>query len=397
MRLLVLSYYFPPDIGPGAFRTAAAVEALRERLGPGDSLDVIAMQPHRHVGACTATPIEIEESFSLRRVGVVCRRSSPWCALVNFVRYSSAVLRQVQSTHYDVVYASSARWMTAALGARVAARTGARLYVDLRDLVATDVAAVYPAISPLLMPALHALEHYVLSRADGVNLVSPAFVRYLGSRWRGRDWDVVPNGIDSEIAEFDFHPPPGYMPRHRLVLYAGNIGHGQALHKIVPPLAERLRDGYRFEIIGDGSARAHLSAAVAHLPHVRLCEQLPRSQLVARYAAADVLFLHLDRSAAFDLVLPSKLIEYAATGKPILAGVAGYAAEFTRRNIAGSSVFPPCDVDAAARALAQMPSGCFPRTAFLEAYQRRSQMRALADNVVALAGDRTVPVATPNG
>ena len=46
--------------------------------------------------------------------------------------------------------------------------------------------------------------------------------------------------------------------------------------------------------------------------------------------STDVLFLHLNDYSAFRKVIPSKIFEYAATGKPIVAGVSGYAAEFLR-------------------------------------------------------------------
>lgn len=383
MRFLALSYYYPPDIGPGAFRSAAVVEALRDRLRPGDSLDVVAMQPHRLVAARAAEGGWKEEGFALHRVRAPSDGTNSMGAAANFAAYSAAVLRHTRGRRYDVVYASSARWMTAALGARVAARIGAPFYADIRDIISTDVAAVYPRLSRVATPLLRRLESYVLSRATGVSLVSPAFARYLGPRWPGHTWDIVPNGIDAEVAKFDFGIGSVRQPLERVILYAGNVGHGQALHKIVPALADRLRERHRFVVIGNGSAHSRLAAAVRHLPHVELCAAVPRSRLLARYAAADVLLVHVDRTAAFDLVLPSKLIEYAATGKPILAGVSGYAAELATQ-IAGTSVFPPCDAGAAAAALARLPSATFSRTAFIKAYERKSQASALAERIMSL-------------
>ena len=46
-----------------------------------------------------------------------------------------------------------------------------------------------------------------------------------------------------------------------------------------------------------------------------------------------ILFIHLNAYPAFEKVLPSKIFEYAATGKPILAGVSGYSADFIRNNL----------------------------------------------------------------
>ncbi len=77
---------------------------------------------------------------------------------------------------------------------------------------------------------------------------------------------------------------------------------------------------------------------------------MPRAALLDVYRDAHVLFLHLGRLPAFEKVLPSKLFEYAALGKPVLAGVAGYAARFIRDEITNATVFAPGDVQGAVRA-----------------------------------------------
>lgn len=98
--------------------------------------------------------------------------------------------------------------------------------------------------------------------------------------------------------------------------------------------------------------------------------------------AADVLFLHLNDYAAFRKVLPSKLFEYAAMGKPILAGVAGYPADFIKSEIGNAAVFPPCDVEAAMRAFESLDLRCTHREVFVGKYARRNIMRALATDIL---------------
>ena len=46
---------------------------------------------------------------------------------------------------------------------------------------------------------------------------------------------------------------------------------------------------------------------------------------MSEYDKASILFLHLNDYEAFYKVLPSKIFEYATTGKPIIAGVNGFA------------------------------------------------------------------------
>ena len=41
MRVLILSFYYPPDIGPGALRAKSLVDALMETGDKGLEIDVI--------------------------------------------------------------------------------------------------------------------------------------------------------------------------------------------------------------------------------------------------------------------------------------------------------------------------------------------------------------------
>jgi glycosyltransferase involved in cell wall biosynthesis len=146
-----------------------------------------------------------------------------------------------------------------------------------------------------------------------------------------------------------------------------------------------LRGRARFVIIGDGGRRHALQEALAGLDNVELRAPVPRDALIEAYRAADVLLLHLNDYPAFRKVLPSKLFEYAAVGKPILAGVAGYAAEFIDKEIDNAAVFPPCDAAAAEAALAKLRLCITPRRAFVEKYTRARIMAAMADDILRTA------------
>lgn len=146
-------------------------------------------------------------------------------------------------------------------------------------------------------------------------------------------------------------------------------------------------------VIGDGSRRAVLEAAIAGsgADNVLVRPPVPREQLIRAYQAADVLLLHLGRQAAFERVLPSKVFEYAALGKPLLAGVAGYAARFIREEVDNAAVFAPGDAAAAAEAFAGLQLADHPRVAFIDKYRRSHISAAMAADVLALATQRQHP------
>lgn len=123
--------------------------------------------------------------------------------------------------------------------------------------------------------------------------------------------------------------------------------------------------------------------AEAGVDNVELVRPMSRDALIKEYLASAVLFMHLNDNDAFKKVLPSKLFEYAALGKPIWAGVSGYPAQFLDEEVSNAAIFPPCDPEQAVRAFEQLEIRDKPRVAFVRRYTRKLIMQAMAANVVA--------------
>ena len=160
------------------------------------------------------------------------------------------------------------------------------------------------------------------------------------------------------------------VDRRLLVVYAGNIGEGQGLHKVLIDLATRLQDQIRFRIIGDGGRRDVLLEGIqqAGLNNIELVSPIDRLELRSEYHHADILFVHLNDYDAFEKVLPSKIFEYAATGKPIWAGVAGFAATFLESEVENAAIFTPCDARSAVVAFDDLKLGVTARDEFCLLY-----------------------------
>lgn len=393
MRILILTFYFRPDLSAGAFRSTALVNSLLQRMPPDAHIDVFTTLPNRYASFSAEAPArEDAPGVSIRRFALGRHESGMADQSMAFVSFARQVRAAAASQHYDVVFATSSRLMTAVLGALVARRQKAKLYLDIRDIFADTIKDLLPrAFSRLAGHMFTALEGIVLRRADRVNLVSAGFLPYFRRRYPSKQFSGITNGIDDDFladgpTEHRSSPRGGALGTVR-VLYAGNIGQGQGLDRIVPALARALGPRVQFVLIGDGGRRRALEAAVsaAGLANVEIPSPVGREALKAAYRAADVLFLHLNDYPAFRKVLPSKVFEYAAMGKPILAGVAGYAAEFVRSEVPNAAVFDPCDLEGAVRALASLTLEDAPREAFLARYARATLSAQLADDLLALA------------
>lgn len=97
--------------------------------------------------------------------------------------------------------------------------------------------------------------------------------------------------------------------------------------------------------------------------------------------------MHLNDYEAFLKVLPSKLFEYGALGKPIWAGVGGYAATFINENLSNATVFAPCEVSAGVQAFDELDIADAPRTDFIARFKRTAIMDGMAADLLATVGD----------
>jgi len=389
LRLLVLSFYFRPDLSAGSFRASTLVDSLLAILPDGASIDVITTAPNRYSTFTQDAPAsETSNRLKVTRIALPAHRSDLWGQSRAFLHFARCAARHAVGVPYDVVFATSSRLMTAALGAWIARRTRTRLYLDIRDIFVDTIGDVFPSIAGVLKPPLSALERWTMRRADRINLVSRGFEDYFRSRYPDRSYSWFSNGIDDEFMLPDWSRKKSAGPRQSLlVVYAGNIGDGQGLHVILPPLALRLAGRVRFRVIGDGGRRELLADRLRHagVQNVEVVPPMPRPALLEAYMDADVLFLHLNAYKAFEKVLPSKIFEYAATGRPIWAGVAGFAARFIAAEVPNAAVFAPCDVSEAIKRLDGLILQNLPRSEFVTRYARRSIAGAMAEDILALA------------
>ncbi len=175
--------------------------------------------------------------------------------------------------------------------------------------------------------------------------------------------DVVPAAVDLEM--FRPGPPPvgaraGLGVNGKFVAaYVGTMGSAHGL-EIVIEAAQQLRDkaaGFTFLLVGDGAERARLQGLVARSPglDVRLLPTRPIEAIPDTLAASDACLVLLKDDPLFRTVVPTKMLEYMAAGKPVVCNVEGEASNLLDRAGGGICVRPG-DPVALAAALARLQS-----------------------------------------
>ena len=391
MRILILTFYYPPDLSAGSFRAGALVRALLDARGQGLQIDVATTAPNRYSTHKVEAPqSERQGPVSIRRFALPRHKSGMFDQALAFSAFASQVAVWSAGKRWDLVVATSSRLMTAVLGASLAGAVRAPLYLDVRDLFPDTMDDLLRGkASHRLLPVLRRLERWAIGRATRVNVVSEGFLPYMRALDARHEYRTFSNGIDDEFLEVDFEPPVAAGDHLPLVLYAGNIGEGQGLHAFLAEAAARCEGRARFRVVGDGGRRAALLESLQRLGvgNVEVQGAVSRARLLEHYREADVLLLHLNDHPAFTKVLPSKIFEYAVTGRPVLAGVAGNPARFIERYVTGAEVFAPCDADGMTAALGRLLDGprFVDRADFRERFSRRRIMHDMAVDVLRTA------------
>jgi glycosyltransferase involved in cell wall biosynthesis len=388
-RIVYLSFYFKPDLCAGSFRNSPlAIELAKQTLDKNVVLDVYTTLPNRYstfdVGAQ-----EYEEVDNLRihRIALPAHKSGILDQIFAFWHFYNAVWKLNQSKNADLVFASSSRLFTAYLGYKLAKKYKAPLYLDIRDIFVDTMNDVFKSklVKILILPLLKTIEAKTFNYAKHINLISGGFKDYF-LRFKSSNYSYFSNGIDEEfISGIQSIQSVEVSNAYKLIVYAGNIGEGQGLHRIIPQAAQLLGNEFKFLIIGDGGAKKQLQAEIKNLglTNVTLNNPVSRDELRIFYDQSDFLFLHLNDYHAFRKVLPSKIFELATFNKPIIAGVAGFSAQFINKEVSNSFVFDPCDAIQLVEYLKSSKSySTTDRHEFVDRFRRSKINKAMAKSIL---------------
>jgi hypothetical protein len=384
MRILYLSFYFEPDLSAGSFRNSSLSRELSSLIGPNDKIEVVTTMPNRyHTYLKNSKIFEKIGNLEIYRIPLPKHKNGFIDQLFSFRKYFFRTLKVTRKEDFDLVFASSSRLFTAFLGRIISRGKKIPLYLDIRDIFLDNLQNVLknPFFKWCLFKLLKIIERYTFSKATHINLISAGFEPYF-KQYSIPCYSYFSNGIDEEFLKM---PISNSVPKGPfLITYAGNIGEGQGLEKIVPLAAKKLEKNYRFRIIGEGGMKETLIKELKKqkAQNVEIISPVSRSQLIEYYRETHILFLHLNDYPAFEKVLPSKIFEYAATDKPIIAGVCGYTKRFISENIRNTIIFDPGDVEDFVKKIQKFKFSYEDRPSFKQKYSRKKINEQMAKSIL---------------
>jgi glycosyltransferase involved in cell wall biosynthesis len=233
-----------------------------------------------------------------------------------------------------------------------------------------------------LLPVLRKIEAKVFNYAIHINLISAGFKGYF-SKYTKPQYSFYTNGVDQEFIHSSTSEEL-LVPKPETITYAGNIGEGQGLHKIIPKAAKLLGNGYHFKVIGDGGARKLLEEALEQekVTNVSIEKPVKRAELLEIYKRSHYLFMHLNDYTAFEKVLPSKVFELGAFPRPLIAGVNGYARSFIEQYVSNSLLIEPANPNELVDKVRNYVYRIEKREAFINLFSRKKINEAMAKSII---------------
>ena len=242
-----------------------------------------------------------------------------------------------------------------------------------------------------LVGAAGLVERINLTAADRIVVVSEVLRQDLVAQGIPVGKIVVnPNGVDPTV----FRPDAGgRQVRQRFGLdsavvvgFSGTFGlwHGVPTLAQAIPRVLKARPHVRWLLIGDGPLRSSIEAAEG----VQFVGMVPHAEMPAYLAACDILVAPHGRQADGREFFgsPTKLFEYMAAGRPIVASAVGQIAEVLHDERSALLV-PPDDVDALSNAVLRLVDDVCLRTRLgreaRQAAETRHTWRENAERVVA--------------
>ena len=355
MKILFFSHYFPPEVNAPASRTYANCKRWAEA---GHRVTVITCAPNCPDGVVykgyrnRLFQREVMDGIEVIRVWTfLAPNKGTFFRIVNYLSYMlSGIVVGIFQKKPDIMIATSPQFFCGWAGIIAGRLRNVPLLLEIRDIWPESIIAVGAIKNVTVIRFIELWEKKMYRLARHIIAVGEGYKQQLlGKGVSSQRISVVMNGVDKSM----FFPRPADTKlKSQLRLtdkfvcsYVGTIGLAGGLEVVLRAaliLEEMKRDDIVFLLVGSGAMRDDLEAEQKRigLSNVIFTGQLEKSEMPAILSISDAVLVHLTKTDLFLTVMPSKIFEAAGMARPIICGVAGYAAELVKKAGGGICIEP---------------------------------------------------------
>lgn len=351
-RWLILTQYYPPEIGAPQIRLHLVAKELRKH---DIEVEVLTAMPNYPIGKIFSgysgrlLMREQIDSISVRRTWIYAGTGRSACIrLANYFSFTfSALLSALLGARPDVMFVESQPLSLGFVAVLMKWLRGVPYIYNVPDLqieMAKEIGFIHSSI--LLSLAWH-LENFFLRQAWKISTVTHHFIEHLQSRGLPRERiSFLPNGADTDFLR-PLPPSQELLDQWRLhgkkvFLYAGTFAYYHGLDILIEG-AYLLRDYLEivFLMIGDGPERARLEKMATELKLNNIIfGKATYNKIDSIYSITYTSIATLRKINVAKGMRPSKIFSSLSCGVPVIYVGFGEMADLIETNKCGMVVAP---------------------------------------------------------
>jgi glycosyltransferase involved in cell wall biosynthesis len=359
MNILLVSEYFPPEIGAGSNR---AYELSKRWVESGSRVTVITgfpdypdgIIPEHYRGHIYLTE-NIDGIKVIRTFTIPAPNRGFFRRVLSFISFmlSSVIQGSITCGKQDLLIATSPPFFVGIAGYLISKIKRIPFVFEVRDLWPESIIQLGQLKNKLIIKLLELVESYLYKNSSHIIPVANSSAEVLEQKGISREKiTVIKNGFNFDsfndtFIDSELKSKLG-LENKIVVSYIGTIGLSHNLDSVIE-VADKLSNhqNIKFLIIGDGAERENLIklSETFGLINVSFIKKVVREQIYNYYWLSDILLVPLKGLTIFKKVIPSKIFEIMACKKPILLSVDGEARQLVESACAGIFVEPENSTD----------------------------------------------------
>lgn len=355
MKLLILTQYYPPEIGAPQNRLHELAVRLKSK---GIEVEVLTAMPNypsmEIMDAYKGGKIKYEtiDGISVHRSKIyVSKSKSIISRLLNYFSFVfTSYFKGRKLSSFDFLMVESPPLFLGYSAILLSKKLKAKLIFNVSDLWPESAEKLNLVTNRRLLNLAYSLEKKCYEKAFLVTGQTMGIVDNIKSRFPKKDVYWLPNGVDlnyynpeSKI-ESNFRNENGFGETDFLIFYGGIIGYAQGLEVILYTANElKSFDKIKFILQGSGPEleRLMLLKTKLELNNVYFLPPVNKKLMPSILFAINVAVVPLKKLDLFTGAIPSKIFEALSMKVPLLLGVDGEAKEHFIDNAKAGLYFEP--------------------------------------------------------
>lgn len=341
MKLLILTQYFPPEVGAPQNRLFELAVRLKKIGVDVSILTAMPNYPQMKIYAGYEGKkymYEEIEGIPIHRASIFLPKSKSIIQrLLNYFSfvYSSAKVGNSKIGAVDVIMCESPPLFLGYSALYLKRKKNAKLIFNVSDLWPESAEKLGVVTNKWMLKLAYRLEEKLYKNSVLVTGQTQGICKNINARFPEVKTFWLPNGVDISYynpttVSGNWRKENGFSESDIIYLYAGIIGLAQGL-EIILKSAEQLisNTDIKFVLLGSGPEKEKLLSLKAEkkLSNVYFFDAVSKLQMPNIVQASDVSIIPLRKLDLFLGAIPSKIFENLAMEKPVILAVDGEARE----------------------------------------------------------------------